>query len=157
MWQWSNYDCPFGKLTLVASETELVGLYLPDRYPDLPAKPGSNNLLVLAKRQLQQYFARTRKKFTLPLKFTGTPFQIKVWQNLQKIPYGQTCSYSQLAQAIGKPQASRAVGGANNKNPIAIIVPCHRVIGQNGQLVGYGGGLAIKQWLLEFEQTPRNL
>jgi methylated-DNA-[protein]-cysteine S-methyltransferase len=103
------------------------------------------------KHQLQQYFAGKRKDFELPLVLEGTEFQLLVWRNLQKIPYGETVSYGQLARRIGSPDAARAVGLANGSNPIPIIIPCHRVIGSNGDLTGFGGGLPIKKKLLELE------
>ena len=103
--------------------------------------------------QIAEYFQGTRRLFDLPLEPFGTPFQCKVWQELLQIPYGETCSYGALAMRIGNAKASRAVGMANNRNPISIIIPCHRVIGANGKLVGYGGGLHRKQWLLSLEKT----
>jgi methylated-DNA-[protein]-cysteine S-methyltransferase len=103
--------------------------------------------------QIDQYFKGTRKKFSLRLQMQGTNFQKAVWQQLQKIPYGRTVSYRQIAAAIGKSTACRAVGSANGKNPISIIVPCHRVIGSDGTLTGYGGGLWRKQWLLDHEKS----
>jgi methylated-DNA-[protein]-cysteine S-methyltransferase len=102
--------------------------------------------------QLTEYFKGQRKKFEIPLDLQGTPFQKKVWDKLLQVPYGKTCSYQDLAVAVGKPKAFRAIGGANHRNPIPIIVPCHRVIGAKGALTGYGGGLWRKQWLLEHEQ-----
>jgi methylated-DNA-[protein]-cysteine S-methyltransferase len=108
--------------------------------------------LRLAIEQLKSYFAGLLSEFDLPIAFRGTNFQNKVWQELTKIPFGETISYSELARRVGNPKASRAVGLANGKNPIAIIVPCHRVIGANGTLTGYGGGLDRKQKLLELEQ-----
>ena len=102
--------------------------------------------------ELEQYFAGSLRDFTVPIKLHGTPFQLAVWQELLKIPYGETRSYKDIALAIGKPKATRAVGGANHNNPISIIVPCHRVIASDGSLGGYGGGLDIKQWLLELEK-----
>ena len=101
--------------------------------------------------QLNAYFAGELKTFTLKLKPEGTEFQQKVWQQLRSIPYGQTTSYGQIARALGNPQASRAVGAANGKNPISIVVPCHRVVGSSGSLVGFGGGLSIKETLLSLE------
>ena len=112
-------------------------------------------LLLRAKTQLEEYFAGQRKLFDLPFCAKGTAFQQKVWEQLQLIPYGETRSYGQIAAAIGNPKASRAVGGANNKNPIGIIVPCHRVVGANGALVGYAGGLDVKAALLALEKTNR--
>ena len=105
-----------------------------------------------AERQLAEYFEGTRRDFDLPLSAEGTPFQRRVWDELRRIPYGQTISYGELARRIGKPTASRAVGAANGRNPIAIVVPCHRVIGADGTLIGYGGGLPVKQALLALER-----
>lgn len=106
-----------------------------------------------ALRQLEAYFAGELKVFDLPLAPQGTPFQMKVWRTLQTIPHGQTWSYGQLARAIGQPSASRAVGAANGRNPLPIVIPCHRVVGSNGDLTGFGGGVEIKAALLEMEQT----
>lgn len=103
-------------------------------------------------RQIEQYFARERTRFDFPLAMQGTPFQRSVWQVLMTIPFGQTRSYQQVAEALGRPSATRAVGAANGANPIALIVPCHRVIGSNGKLTGYAGGLEVKARLLDFEQ-----
>lgn len=108
-------------------------------------------LLQKAKKQLREYFAGNRREFDLPICLHGTDFQKKVWNVLQSIPYGETLSYGEVAAKIGNPKASRAVGGANNKNPIMIIVPCHRVIGADGSLVGFGGGLPAKEYLLALE------
>lgn len=108
-------------------------------------------LLLEAKRQLEEYFAGLRAGFSLPLNPQGTAFQKKVWQQLEAIPYGQTRTYGQIAAAVGQPTASRAVGGANHNNHIAIVIPCHRVIGANGKLTGYAGGLDIKEKLLRLE------
>lgn len=108
-------------------------------------------LLKEAKQQLSEYFNGTRTTFKLPLETSGTSFQQDVWNALQEIPYGQTRSYKQIAQAIHNPKAVRAIGGANNKNPIFIIIPCHRVIGADGSMVGFGGGIEVKKYLLELE------
>ena len=105
-----------------------------------------------ARRQLTEYFAGARRAFDLPLAASGTPFQRRVWEALRRIPYGETISYGELARRIGKPTASRAVGAANGRNPIAIVVPCHRVIGADGTLIGYGGGLPVKEALLALER-----
>lgn len=105
--------------------------------------------------QIEEYLAGGRKAFDFPMRLEGTPFQIKVWQALCAIPYGETRTYKQIAEQIGNPKASRAVGMANNKNPIAIVVPCHRVIGANGKLVGYAGGLEMKKALLDLERKNR--
>jgi methylated-DNA-[protein]-cysteine S-methyltransferase len=109
-------------------------------------------LIKTASTQLTEYFSGKRKKFDFPIAFHGTEFQSAVWNALQKIPYGRTCSYGELAAMIGNPKASRAVGQANNRNPISIIVPCHRIIGHSGRLTGYNGGLGIKEQLLELEK-----
>lgn len=109
-------------------------------------------LLLAAKNQMQEYFANKRTEFDLPLKPKGTEFQQKVWQQLCQIPYGETRSYGQIAAAVGNPKASRAVGMANHNNPIMIVIPCHRVIGANGSLTGYAGGLNIKQALINLEK-----
>lgn len=112
----------------------------------------SNPLLNQIKKELEEYFAWKRKMFTIPLKPTGTIFQQKAWEALTKIPYGETRSYKEEANLAGNPKAVRAIGWANNKNPIVIIIPCHRVIGADGNLVGYGGGIERKIWLLEHEK-----
>ncbi|QQK08851.1 methylated-DNA--[protein]-cysteine S-methyltransferase [Miniphocaeibacter halophilus] len=103
-------------------------------------------------KQIEEYLQGKRKEFDLPLKTKGTDFQNRVWNSLKKIPYGKTCSYEDIAKDIGNEKACRAVGNANNKNPIVIVIPCHRVIGKNRKLVGYGGGLSIKKRLLELEE-----
>lgn len=120
----------------------------------MPAKEDrqETSLIKEAFRQLEEYFAGKRRDFDLPLAPKGTPFQQKVWQALQTIPYGETRTYKQIAEQIGNPLGCRAVGMANNKNPIGIIIPCHRVIGVNGKLVGYAGGLPLKSRLLELEK-----
>ncbi len=110
-------------------------------------------LLLEARRQLAEYFAGERIRFTLPLSLCGTPFQKRVWQALRDIPFGETRRYGQVAAAVGCPKACRAVGGANHKNPVSIVVPCHRVIGADGSLVGYGGGLDKKKALLKLEAS----
>jgi len=119
----------------------------------LGAKEQETPLLKQAIAQLKEYFAGARKTFDVPLSFKGTPFQAKDWKALLTIPYGETRSYKQIAELIGSPKACRAVGLANNRNPISIIIPCHRVIGSDGKLVGYGGGLDIKERLLALERN----
>jgi methylated-DNA-[protein]-cysteine S-methyltransferase len=114
-------------------------------------------VLKAAERQLGEYFAGNRNTFDLPLAAVGTPFQRRVWDALRKIPYGETISYGELARRVGQPTAARAVGLANGKNPISIVVPCHRVIGSSGKLIGYGGGLGRKQTLLALERTRDRL
>lgn len=147
---------PVGELKLVASETGLSAILWEN---DDPARvrlgpavedPG-HPILVEAERQLRAYFAGTRKAFTVPLDFHGTEFQKSVWAALLAIPYGETRSYAEIARAVGRPTAFRAVGAANGRNPISIIAPCHRVIGTNGALTGFAGGLKAKELLLGLE------
>lgn len=141
-------DSPVGHLLIEADEQGLTAL---DR-TDKPLSPPDTPLLTEAVRQLSAYFDGTLTDFDLPLHLTGTPFQLRCWQALRTIPYGETISYGEQARRIGSPKATRAVGGANHRNPISIVVPCHRVIGADGSLTGYGGGLGMKRWLLEHEQ-----
>ena len=151
-------DSPLGQLRLVERADELAGLYLPAQLvPE--ARPGKTRVLALAAAQLAEYFAGERREFALPIAPRGTGFQERVWQALVAIGYGETRSYGELARAIGRPAASRAVGTANAKNPLSIIVPCHRVIAASGELTGYAGGLAAKRWLLDHEarHAPRAL
>lgn len=151
-------ESPIGKLTLIADGKHLQGLYM-EKHKGMPTlqtdwkRDDAIEAFVLAKQQLSQYFAGELKEFSLPLKPVGTEFQQSVWNELQNIPFGQTISYGELASRIGKPKASRAVGLANGQNPISIIVPCHRVIGANGKLTGYGGGLPRKEKLLALENS----
>lgn len=156
----TTLDSPLGRIRLLASGGALVGLYLPGE--ELPAtgpaaavEDPAEPTLAAAARQLAEYFAGTRREFDLPIRGAGTAFQRTVWQELGRIPYGATCSYGQVAAAIGRPSASRAVGAANGRNPIAIVVPCHRVIGASGRLTGYAGGMAAKEWLLDHEARFR--
>jgi methylated-DNA-[protein]-cysteine S-methyltransferase len=147
---------PVGVLRLYAHGDELCDLHLPGlAAPEATEK--STPVLRETAKQLTEYFAGKRLVFDLPLAPRGTGFQQLVWRALVAIPFGETRSYGELARAIGRPAASRAVGSANNRNPIAIIVPCHRVIGSNGDLTGYAGGLAMKRWLLAHEArySPR--
>ena len=150
---------PIGPLTLVAEAGQLVALYLDAQRhrPDedslgSPGDPGAAPFAVAA-RQLADYFAGQLTEFDLPLAPAGTDFQRRVWATLQTIPYGQTWSYAQLAEKIGRASAVRAVGLANGKNPIAVVIPCHRVIGSDGSLTGYGGGLDRKRFLLDLESS----
>jgi len=146
------HPSPIGDLTLVAEDGVLVGLYMTDqRHLPLIDAPRDDRAVPAVREQLTAYFAGELAEFSLPLRLTGSPFQQAVWDRLRQIPYGQTWTYGQLASAIGRPSASRAVGLANGRNPISVIVPCHRVVGTKG-LTGYGGGLARKQHLLDLEQ-----
>ena len=143
-------DTPLGTLTLEASERGLSSIRFPNR-PKTIAGKMSNNVLKLAKRELTAYFARQLKEFSVPLDWHGTAFQESVWQALTAIPYGETVSYADIARAIGRPQSARPTGGAVGRNPLPIIVPCHRVIGSDHTLTGFTGGLNIKVALLELE------
>ncbi|MEU4464406.1 MULTISPECIES: methylated-DNA--[protein]-cysteine S-methyltransferase [unclassified Streptomyces] len=148
-------DSPYGPLTLVADDGVLCGLYMTEqrhRPPEESFGLRDDTLFGEAQEQLKAYFAGELKEFTVALRLTGTPFQRTVWDQLRRIPYGETRTYGQLAGILGAPAASRAVGLANGRNPIGIIIPCHRVIGANGGLTGYGGGLERKRRLLDFER-----
>lgn len=141
-------DTQLGILEIVFDEEYILGV----GFVNQKQKASPSTLSKQAVKELGEYFEGKRKTFSLPLNMQGTEFQKQVWRALQDIPYGQTCSYKDIAVKIGKPNASRAVGQANNKNPLSILVPCHRVIGALGNLVGYGGGLNRKEWLLEMEK-----
>lgn len=154
MKQHTVIDSPYGPLTLVADDGVLCGLYMVGqrhRPPEETFGQRDDTLFDEATEQLRAYFAGELKEFMLELRLAGTTFQRSVWEQLRKIPYGEIRSYGELAEALGNPGASRAVGLANGKNPIGIIVPCHRVVGANGSLTGYGGGLDRKKRLLDFE------
>ena len=141
---------PIGPIVLVADGDALVGAWLPP-HDALPEERSGDPVLERAARQLAEYFEGGRREFDLPLAGPGTAFQRDVWRELRAIPFGATRSYADVARAIGRPKATRAVGAANGANPLAIFVPCHRVIGRDGRLTGYGGGLEAKRWLLEHE------
>lgn len=163
----TRFISPVGPLFLAASEKGLVALEFDARLPgqqtirpnprDLRAESASvqfsDSATSLSRytRELEQYFASTRREFTFPLDLRGTEFQVACWHALLAIPYGETRTYADIARVVGRPQAFRAVGMANNRNPVAIVVPCHRVIASDGTLCGYGGGLDIKRKLLELE------
>jgi methylated-DNA-[protein]-cysteine S-methyltransferase len=147
-------DSPVGPLTLVSEDGVLCGLYM-DEQRHRPQEEifghRDDTRSHDAIKQLEAYFAGELREFDVPLTMSGTEFQRRVWTELQGIPYGETISYGELAERLGQPTAARAVGLANGKNPISIIVPCHRVIGSTGNLTGYGGGLPRKRYLLDFE------
>jgi len=130
----------------------IVGVFFGRSRAQLPGTIAETPLIKKAAVQIEEYLAGKRTQFSLPLAMHGTAFQMAVWQALQSIPYGETRSYKEIAVMIGKPKAARAVGMANNRNPISIIVPCHRVIGHDGSLVGYGSGIPLKKYFLELEQ-----
>jgi methylated-DNA-[protein]-cysteine S-methyltransferase len=147
-------NSPVGTVRIGCKDAHIVSLYFGDEVEGSQANETvvDSALGKEAVRQLEQYFAGKRKVFDLPLAPEGTEFQRKVWDALCGIPYGETRSYKQIAEVIANPKACRAVGMANNRNPISIVIPCHRVIGANGDLVGYGGGLDKKVWLLQLEE-----
>jgi methylated-DNA-[protein]-cysteine S-methyltransferase len=156
-----KYQSPIGPLLLMSDGVHLTGLYMQTSRHSQPlsgwVEDSEAEPLAATVLQLGEYFAGARRSFDLPLRLAGTPFQQRVWQELTEIPFGETWSYGQLARRIGNPNASRAVGLANGRNPISILVPCHRVIGANGTLTGYGGGLERKEWLLAHEGIPSSL
>ena len=146
--QYAYYPSPIGLIEVGATRAALVTLY----FVEEPRQENtSSSLLATVIHQLGEYFAGARATFDLSLHFQGTAFQRQVWQQLLTVPYGQTLSYQEIANALGNPKAVRAVGAANGQNPISIIAPCHRIIGSNGNLIGYGGGLWRKEWLLKHE------
>jgi methylated-DNA-[protein]-cysteine S-methyltransferase len=156
-------DSPVGELTLIASHEHLFGVSFgeagsrPTKVADLIAQatvcePSQHRLLAESVSQLEEYFRGARREFDLPLWPLGTEFQKAAWQVLREIPYGETLNYARQAERAGSPKGSRAVGSANGRNPIAIIIPCHRVIGADGSLTGFGGGMDAKRWLLDHEQ-----
>jgi methylated-DNA-[protein]-cysteine S-methyltransferase len=157
MYYYRIMPSPVGALKIIGSDTGLAGILWENdrsgRVPHLEADLHERDHPVLQEtvRQLSEYFARTRQSFDLPLDFVGADFNKKVWQALLTIPYGQTRSYGEIASQLGTPGASRAVGAANGRNPISIIAPCHRVIGANGKLTGFAGGLEAKAYLLRLE------
>ncbi|AVX30124.1 MULTISPECIES: methylated-DNA--[protein]-cysteine S-methyltransferase [unclassified Carboxydocella] len=164
--RWSEMLSPIGPLVLVSTEKGLCRLVLPGegqatllnwlnrKWTEEIVVERNLKVHQQAIEQLGAYFAGELQQFDLPLDVSGSPFQLQVWQELQKIPYGETRTYQEIATNIGKPRAVRAVGQANNRNPIPVIIPCHRVIGKSGALVGYGGGLEVKLYLLGLEGAP---
>lgn len=155
----TTMSSPVGRLTLLGDGDELIGVSF-DGDANAAPRPDwtrDDRRLRGAALQLQEYFAGKRTRFELRLAPRGTAFQKAVWAALLRIPFGETASYGDIARAIGKPAASRAIGGANHRNPIAIVIPCHRVIGADGSIVGYGGGPRRKEWLLALERGERAL
>lgn len=153
-----RYSSPLGNLLIAEEEDAVVYCQWEDSVDERfittweEDKEQQNALLTLACRQMSEYFAGKRKAFDLPIRLNGTPFQQIVWKGLQQIPYGETLSYTGLARQIGREKAARAVGNANNHNPLMIIIPCHRVVASNGEISGYAGGITRKAWLLEKEK-----
>jgi methylated-DNA-[protein]-cysteine S-methyltransferase len=162
MYSYDSYASPQGPILLVADDKGLAGLYFEKqkhfagRSPDWRHDP-RNRVLAQARRELDEYFAGKRRRFEVPLSPTGTAFQKSVWQAISTIGYGETISYGELARRAGVPGSARAAGAATGRNPIGIIVPCHRVVGANGSLTGYAGGLGRKKALLALERGERDL
>jgi methylated-DNA-[protein]-cysteine S-methyltransferase len=152
-------ESPLGQLLLTGDGRSLTGLYLegqkhfPQQTQNWQKAKAVNPALNQAEAQLAEYFTGQRQRFDLPTEPAGTEFQRQVWLLLQQIPFGETCSYGELAKMLGKPTAARAIGAANGRNPISIVVPCHRVIALSGHLTGYAGGLTRKEWLLAHERA----
>lgn len=148
-------ETPIEKIYIAEEDDKIIEINLDSNKNNYEIK--NTEVLNLAEKQLLEYFEGKRKQFDLPFKLKGTPFQEKVWNELLKIPYGETRTYGEIAKNIGNPKTARAVGMANHNNPISIVVPCHRVIGANNKLVGYGLGIDKKQYLLELEKNFRNI
>ncbi len=144
------FTSPAGILEITSTDEAIISCIFKEKKEEITLIPP---ILEKAINQLDMYFKGKRKNFDLKLSLIGTDFQKKIWQELQKIPFGQIVSYKEIAKRIGNKNAVRAVGNANGKNPISIIIPCHRVVGSDGKLVGYGGGLEKKRWLIDFEKT----
>ena len=162
---WSEFESSWGSMLLVSSHRGIIKVTLPDsnshqevlesliKKKEHIVTHKENIILYQCKKQLEDYFEGICFRFNLPLSMLGTDFQVSVWKHLQLIPFGETWSYKTVAKSIGNEKASRAVGNANNKNPLPLLVPCHRVIGENGKLTGFAGGLTLKQKLLDFEKN----
>lgn len=146
-----QYKAPFGTISFIIEDSSLIEL----TFSDLGRNEEDDELSQMIRTQLDEYFTGIRKNFSIPIKMEGSQFALSVYKALTEIPYGETRSYQEIANTIGNPKACRAVGNANNKNPIAIIVPCHRVIGKNGAMVGFGGGILIKKFLLDLESKNK--
>lgn len=151
------YQTDIGKLGIVQEGQAITNIYFQDESIPKDFIELETELIKEAGQQIQEYFAGQRKDFTIPLAPNGTPFMQSVWKALLEIPYGETRSYKDIAERIENPKAVRAVGLANNRNPLPVVIPCHRVIGANGKLIGYGGGLDIKILLLELEKKHGNI
>lgn len=148
-------DTPIGLLQIIATDKAIVGVKPIDHVKNIVANEAANILVKKCKSELEEYFSGMRKSFDLPLRFEGTDFQKQVWQQLGKIPYGETRTYGEIAELIGKPKAARAIGMANHNNPILILAACHRVIGADGSLTGYAAGIEAKRYLLELEKKNK--
>lgn len=159
----TTYQSPLGPLELVASHDGLVAVLWPDDSPERVRLAGDmveapeNDVLVQTVTQLDEYFGGTRQSFDVPLDLRGTEFQVAAWTALADIPFGETATYGEQAAWLGRPKAVRAIGAANGRNPVSIVLPCHRVVGANGSLTGFAGGLAAKRFLLDLEQSKDRL
>lgn len=156
------FPSPVGELTVIGSESGVRAVLWPNDRPgrvtiDHLVTPDRDGRLDMALDQLEEYFSGARRTFTVPLVVSGTDFQRAVWRRLAEIPYGSTASYGEVATAIGRPSAARAVGAATGLNPISVIIPCHRLVGSTGALTGFAGGLDAKRWLLRHEQSQQRL
>ena len=156
----TTIDSPIGTITLVADDDALVEVHLPDEKSRSATiaedtAPSGHNVLAQAASELREYFAGEREAFDVPLAPHGTAFQLAAWQALRSIPYAETVSYGEQARRLGDRNLARAVGAANGRNPLPIVVPCHRVVGANGHLTGFGGGIECKAWLLDHERSVR--
>lgn len=147
--RYAFYDSPIGIIRVAGTEEFIVSVHFDNKIVDWIEE--STELLKNCIRQLDEYFLKERQQFDLPLKIEGTTFQKQVWEEVQKVPFGKTASYLEIAEKVNNPKAVRAVGNANRTNPIVIIIPCHRIIGSDGSLTGYGGGIYRKEWLLKHE------
>jgi methylated-DNA-[protein]-cysteine S-methyltransferase len=148
---WIELSTPVGPIVLYADDDAITWIDINGERAKPAGKSKPNAILKRAEKQMKEYFAGKRTQFDLPLAPSGTDFQMRVWKAMQKIPFGQVLTYGQLARVVNRPAASRAVGAACGRNPLPIVVPCHRVVGSTGSLTGFGGGLEMKQWLLEHE------
>lgn len=146
---------PIGLLEITATDEAIVGVKPANHGENVAGDAVANDLVQKCRVELEEYFAGKRKNFDLPLAGEGTDFQKQVWEQLQRIPYGETRTYGEIAKIMGRPKASRAIGMANHNNPILILVPCHRVIGADGSLTGYAAGIEAKKYLLEFEKKNK--
>jgi len=155
----STYEAPFGVLTVVGSDLGIrYVMFNNDAHPKPLEQLRISDTEIHdsvkdAITQLEEYFTGSRRDFELPLDLHGTEFQVEAWKALADIPYGHTATYGQQAASIGRPKAVRAIGGANGRNPVAIVLPCHRIVGADGSLTGFGGGIEVKKWLLDHEQN----
>ena len=152
---WAQHESPLGRLTLVSIGAALSGIYFEKHKvggPPREARPGTDGIIEAARRQLDEYFAGKRRDFDLPVAPMGTEFQVRIWNALQKIGYGETRTYADMAERVGTPKAARAAGAAIGRNPVSIVIPCHRVVGAAGALTGYAGGVPRKRALLALER-----